>query len=172
MSSQTSGGSSSEQPGPGQPGQFPQAQFPQAQFPQAQFPQAQMPPGQYSSGPFVPGPYSAGQGPFGQYSYPPQDGYPPQYGTPAAPRTNRPAIWALVCGIGQFILGLTLVGNILAAIPAIILGAIALKQIRLRGEGGRGLAIAGLVLGILGVCYFLLIIALIVIGASVHSGTR
>jgi hypothetical protein len=155
MSSQTSGGSSSEQPGPGQPGQFPQAQFPQAQFPQAQFPQAQMPPGQYSSGPFVPGPYSAGQGPFGQYSYPPQDGYPPQYGTPAAPRTNRPAIWALVCGIGQF-----------------ILGAIALKQIRLRGEGGRGLAIAGLVLGILGVCYFLLIIALIVIGASVHSGTR
>ena len=119
MSSQTSGGSSSEQPGPGQPGQFPQAQFPQAQ----------MPPGQYSSGPFVPGPYSAGQGPFGQYSYPPQDGYPPQYGTPAAPRTNRPAIWALVCGIGQFILGLTLVGNILAAIPAIILGAIALKQI-------------------------------------------
>ena len=95
----------------------------------------------------------------------------PQYPTPAAPRTNRAAIWALVCGIGQFILGLTLVGNILAAIPAIILGAIALKQTRLRGEGGRGMAIAGLVLGVLGVFYFLLIIVVIAVGVRASSGT-
>jgi hypothetical protein len=143
MSSETSGGSSSEQPGPGEPW-----------------------PGQAMHQPPGFGSPATGSWLAGQY------GYPPQYPTPAAPRTNRAAIWALVCGIGQFILGLTLVGNILAAIPAIILGAIALKQTRLRGEGGRGLAIAGLVLGILGVFYFLLIIVVIVVGVSVHSGTN
>ena len=84
---------------------------------------------------------------------------------------NRPAIWALVCGIVQFVFGLTVVGNILLAIPAIILGSIALKQIRQRGERGRGMAIAGLVLGILGVFYFLLVIVIIVVGVNVKSGT-
>ena len=80
---------------------------------------------------------------------------------PRPPRDEPRRDLGLVCGIGQFILGLTLVGNILLAIPAIILGAIALKQIRLRGERGRGMAIAGLVLGILGVFYFLLVIVVI-----------
>jgi hypothetical protein len=85
-------------------------------------------------------------------------------------RNNPFAITALVCGIVQFVLGLAVVGNILAAIPAIVFGSIALRQISARGERGRGMAIAGLVLGILGVLYFALIIVALVIGANT-SGT-
>jgi len=83
-----------------------------------------------------------------------------------AVRNNPFAITSLVCGLVQFVLGLAIVGNIAAAIPAIVFGAIALKQIRLRGERGRGMAIAGLILGILGVVYFALVIVVIVIGAN------
>jgi hypothetical protein len=125
----------------------------------------QVPPGQYPPGQYPPGPYPTGPGPAGQY------GYQPQYSVPAQVRTNRFAITALCCGIGQFILGLAIVLNILGAIPAIIFGSIALRQIRLRGEGGRGLAIAGLVLGILGVIYWVLIIVIIIIGVQAHSGS-
>jgi hypothetical protein len=53
------------------------------------------------------------------------------------------------------------------AVPAIICGAIALRQMPAAGERGHGMAIAGIILGILGVGYFLLIVLLIVIG--VHS---
>ena len=124
----------------------------------------QYPAGQYASGQYAPGQYPPGQYPPGQYP-PGQYGY--EYFSPIAPRNNRMAIWALVCGIGQFVLGLLLVGNILLAIPAIICGSIAFKQTRLRGERGRGMAIAGLVLGILGVLYFLLVILIVVI-VGVH----
>jgi Domain of unknown function (DUF4190) len=97
--------------------------------------------------------------------------YPHQSDAPEVVRNNRAAIWAVVCGIGQFVLGLTVIGNIILAIPAIILGSIALRQIRTRGEGGRRLAMAGLVLGILGVFYFaLIIILLLVTSTTVKSG--
>jgi hypothetical protein len=109
---------------------------------------------------------------FGQADPPGQFGQPagsPQWGEPGpvvqAPN-NKIAIWALVCGIGQFVLGLALVGNILLAIPAIILGAIGMKQTAERGQRGRGMAMAGLILGILGVVYFLLVVAAIVV--AVH----
>ena len=117
-----------------------------------------------------PGPSHAGQYPPGQYP-PGPFGYPPQFYAPVMPRNNPFAITALVCGIVQFLLGLLVVGNILGAIPAIVFGSIALKQIKLRGERGRGLAIAGLVLGILGVLYFALIIIVIVFGNASSSGT-
>ena len=112
-----------------------------------------------------PGPYPAGQYPPGPF------GYPPQFYAPVTARNNPFAITSLVCAIVQFLLGLLVVGNILGAIPAIVFGSIALKQIRVRGERGRGLAIAGLVLGILGVLYFALIIIVIVLGNTSSSGT-
>jgi Domain of unknown function (DUF4190) len=99
-----------------------------------------------------PGGYPPGPGQYGGYQ-------PPYFGP--APRNNPFAITALACGIGQFVLGLLVFGNIVLAIPAIVFGAISLKQIRLRGERGRGMAIAGLVLGILGVIYFALVVVIV-----------
>jgi Domain of unknown function (DUF4190) len=132
----------------------------------------QPPPGQYAQ---TPGQYPQA---LGQYGYQPSPGQYPasagQYGPqqwpayPAAPRNNRVAIAALVCGVAQFVLGLLIVGNIVLAIPAIICGAIGLKQTRQRGESGRGMAIAGLVLGILGVVYFAIIVVVLVILSSIH----
>jgi hypothetical protein len=62
----------------------------------------------------------------------------------AGRRTNSLAIAALCCAIGQVIAGP------FAGIAAIVLGVISLKQIRLSGEDGHGMAVAGLLLGIVG----------------------
>ncbi|HVT63812.1 MAG TPA: DUF4190 domain-containing protein [Mycobacteriales bacterium] len=79
-----------------------------------------------------------------QYSYPPQPGYPPYpyYGHPQ-PRTNGMAIASMVLGI----LWIYWVGSVLA----LAFGYIAKSQIRERGEGGGGMATAGIVLGWIGV---------------------
>jgi hypothetical protein len=141
-------------PPPGQPGPFSEP------GPFSNQPGAAYPPGQ-----FPPGSYLAGQSPVGQY------GYPPPFYVPAVPRNNPFAITALVLGLVQLLGFFVVVGNIVCAVPAIIFGSIALRQIRQRGERGRGMAIAGLVLGIVGVVLFVLIIILIVIGLSVENGS-
>ena len=71
-------------------------------------------------------------------------------------RTNSLAIAALCCGIGQVLAGP------LAGIPAIVLGAMSMKQIRETGEDGRGMAVTGLVLGIAGLALFLLVLIFII----------
>jgi Domain of unknown function (DUF4190) len=150
-------------PSPGQylPDQYPPGQYPPSpsQYPPSPGPSQHLP-GQYPAGPYPPGQYPTGP-----------VGYPPQFYAPVMARTNPFAITSLVCGIVQFLLGVLVVGSILGAIPAIVFGSIALKQIKLRGERGRGLAIAGLVLGILGVLYFTLVIIVIVFGTATSSGT-
>src|SRR5258708_36402643 len=65
------------------------------------------------------------------------------YQYPVARPTNGLAIAALVCGIAQFAVGVTF-------IPAIICGHMARRQIRETGEGGDGMALAGLILGYVG----------------------
>jgi uncharacterized protein DUF4190/uncharacterized protein DUF1707 len=73
--------------------------------------------------------------------------------------TSGLAIGAMICGIAEiFTLGF-------AAIPAVILGHLARAQIKRTGERGDGMAIAGLVLGYLGIAGWLLIILAI----SSHS---
>jgi Domain of unknown function (DUF4190)/GYF domain 2 len=63
---------------------------------------------------------------------------------PVVPRTNALAVWSFAlamlspCGCGC------------GSLPAVILGAIALAQIHARREGGRGLAVAGVILGVAG----------------------
>jgi hypothetical protein len=75
--------------------------------------------------------------------------YPPMM--PAQP-TSGLAIGAMICGIAEiFTLGF-------AAIPAVILGHLARAQIKRTGERGDGMALAGLVLGYLGIGGWLLII--------------
>jgi hypothetical protein len=72
---------------------------------------------------------------------------------PAAPEvTNGLAVASLVCGLMEvFTLGIT-------AIPAVILGHVARGQIRRNGERGDGMATTGLVLGWLGIAFFVLIV--------------
>ena len=89
--------------------------------------------------------------PYGQPAYqpaPPPGAVPygqPPYGYPYVPprRTNGFAIASMVLGI----LWLYWIGSILA----LVFGYIARNQIRERGDAGNGMAIAGIVLGWVGV---------------------
>lgn len=77
----------------------------------------------------------------------------PGYGAYAgeAPKTSGIAVASLVMGIASFLL------PVILSIPAIICGAIGMSKTKDPRVGGRGLAIAGLVLGIcsifVGSCY-------------------
>jgi hypothetical protein len=85
--------------------------------------------------------------------------------TASAIRTNPLAIAALVCGIAQF--GYLFYKPLaLAAMAAIILGHIAVRQIRRSGDGGYGLAKAGLILG-----YAVLALGLIGVIVGLAIGT-
>jgi hypothetical protein len=81
--------------------------------------------------------------------------------TPGSPvaTVNRLAMASLACGVGQFLIGPL-------AIVAIVLGHSARKQIKLTGERGAGLALAGLVLG-----WFAVILGIIFI-LAVATGTH
>lgn len=65
----------------------------------------------------------------------------PNYARPATERTNRMAIWSLVLAI------LTLGG--LGSLAGIVLGVAARRRIAMTGERGRGLAVAGTVIGVI-----------------------
>ena len=88
--------------------------------------------------------------------------YPP--GQVARADTNSMAVAALACGIAEFFtMGLT-------AIPAIVLGHAARRQLRRTGQRGDGLALAGLILGWAGIALVAVAIAgLIVVGHSTHA---
>ncbi|WP_310772985.1 DUF4190 domain-containing protein [Mycobacterium sp. Z3061] len=93
-------------------------------------------------------------GGYGAYGYP-----PPPY---VAPRTNALAIASFVAAIaGFFTCGL---GSILG----LIFGVVGLGQIRRTGEGGRGLAIAGLVVSTLTLAF---LVAAFIFG-STHRHDR
>jgi Domain of unknown function (DUF4190) len=68
---------------------------------------------------------------------------------------------------------LAIVGFILAfvvTLAGIIVSAIALRQIKQTGEGGHGLALAGVILGIV-FSIFWIIYFVVVIGALIFEGT-
>lgn len=87
-------------------------------------------------------------------SYPPPP--PPQYRP--APSTNGMAIASLVLGI----LWVYWIGSILA----LIFGYIAKRQIAETGQSGRGMAIAGIVLGWVGIGTLAIVIVVIIIAAA------
>lgn len=98
--------------------------------------------------------------PPGGYPPPPSGGYPPPPppgggypgssaypgADPASPAagTNGMAIASLVCSLLGWLCGL-------GAILGIVFGFIALNQIKERGQGGRGLALAGITIGIVAI---------------------
>jgi hypothetical protein len=76
--------------------------------------------------------------------------------------TNGFAIASMILGI----LWIYWVGSILA----LVFGYIALRQIKQRAEGGRGMAIAGVVLGWIGVAMIpVIVIAVFAVGSSVKG---
>ena len=84
---------------------------------------------------------------------------PPGYALAAPGQgTNGFAIASLVLGI--------LWGYGLLSVLAIIFGAVGLKQTRERNQGGRGMATAGLVLGIVGASVALILIIIAAAAAS------
>lgn len=86
-------------------------------------------------------------------------GYPPIY---SAPRTNALAIASFVAAIAGF---LTCgIGDLLG----LIFGVVGLTQIRRSGEGGRGLAIAGIVVSTLTLAF---LVAAFIFG-STHRHDR
>jgi len=153
------------------PGQAPGGTFGQAPAPRfgqsSGQPAGQFSPQPYEQSTFQPQGYSPGYvAAFQQPGGYTQPGYQP--GMPAwpgggypAPKTNGLAIAALICGVVQF-LGFWLLGTI----PAIVLGHMARKQIRQRNEQGAGLALAGLILGYVGIALTVIVVIIIIIAAN------
>jgi len=105
--------------------------------------------------PVAPAPYSAAAYSAAPYSAAPNSssGYP---AGPVAPRTNTLAIVSLVTGF-------------CCSIAAVVTGHIALGQIKRTGEAGRGLAIAGLVLGYASIALTTLLLILALVFAAAVS---
>ncbi|MDQ0686032.1 hypothetical protein QFZ56_004995 [Streptomyces achromogenes] len=126
---------------PPQPGPYPQGPYPQGPSPQDPFAAPRQP---HPHDPYAQGPYP--QAPYGAAPYPVWgQGYSP-YGRSSV--INGVAIASLVLGILCFLPGVGLV-----------LGIVALAQIRRRGERGRGMAIAGAVLSCVGLALWTLMLA-------------
>jgi hypothetical protein len=73
--------------------------------------------------------------------YGPEQPYQPHpYGYPPASRTNALAVASLICSVAG-------VATCVSAPVGAVLGHVARRQIRERGEAGDGLALAGIVVG-------------------------
>ena len=142
--------------------------------------------------PYPPLPPYPAQAPLGPgYGYPPPPpggpigygGPPPLYSAPYDPyqvyqassyRTNGLAIASLITSIAGVVLGIPLaifcyIGLLIPVVGA-VLGGVALSQIRRTHQPGRGLAIAGIVIGCLTVVAMLFLLALFVLtAAALHA---
>ncbi|WP_379134288.1 DUF4190 domain-containing protein [Paenibacillus sp. sgz500958] len=86
-----------------------------------------------------------------------QEFYPP---VPPPAHTNGKSVAALVLGILAIVIPYI---GLLFGIIAIIFSTLSLKEIRIRQEQGRGLAIAGLVCGIIGTIFSVILIIILII---------
>ena len=87
--------------------------------------------------------------------------YPPPTGT------NSMAVASMVLGVAEFFtMGLT-------AIPAVICGHVARRQMRMTQQRGEGLATSGLVLGYMAIIFWAVLIAASLVGVAIsiaHNG--
>lgn len=107
----------------------------------------------------APAPGYPGQAPAPGYAAPPAPGYGayPAAGqayAPAAP-TNTLAVVSMIAGIAGIV-----ILPIIASIAAIITGHMALSKLKTSGEQGRGMAMAGLIMGYVGVAFGVLFVIL------------
>jgi len=104
--------------------------------------------------------------PAGASPLPPAAWPVPAYQPPAS-GTNSMAIASMVLGVAEFFTaGLT-------AIPAVICGHIARRQMKLSSQRGDGLATSGLVLGYMAIIFWSVLIAASLVGVAIsiaHNG--
>lgn len=134
--------------------------YPEPIGPTGYIPPGYQQPSGYGGSPYPPGPppqfgaLPPGYGPPGGAGYP--GGYPGSYYPtsdylgPSQPGTNAMAIASLISSFTGLLCGI-------GSIVAIVLGTIALDQIKRTREDGYGLAVAGIVIGILGLLAWLII---------------
>jgi Domain of unknown function (DUF1707)/Domain of unknown function (DUF4190) len=91
----------------------------------------------------------------------------PAYQPPSPAGTNSMAIASMVLGVAEFFTaGLT-------AIPAVVCGHIARRQMKQTAERGDGLATSGLVLGYMAIIFWSVLIAASLVGVAIsiaHNG--
>ena len=101
----------------------------------------------------------------------------PSYGTPAAPAYSTPAYAAAPVAKTNT---LAIVGFILSffvTVAGLVVSIIALRQIKQTGEGGHGLALAGVIIGAVFTAFwiiyiiFVIVLAVTVGAASINSST-
>jgi hypothetical protein len=93
----------------------------------------------------------------------PHSSEPQQY---APPRTNGKSIAAMVLGILSIVIPYL---GIIIGIIAIVFASISLKGIKRNQEQGRGMAIAGLVCGIVGTAIYALIILFVILAYAIFQ---
>lgn len=140
-------------------------------------PQQQPQPGYGQQSPLVPPaapPYVVPSYPTSPYQNAPMQpapGAPPvmpyTYGYAPAPVTNGLAVASLILSILGFLWVLPLVGSI----AGVIMGHISLRQIAERGQGGRGMALTGTIIGWIGIGLTVLAIVFFVIVIAVAAST-
>lgn len=148
-------------------GGYPQASEPPAYAPPAYAPPA-YPTSPYGTAPTTP--YGAPAAPYGgQYGAPSAPAAPYGYGRYAPPRrTNGLAVASMVLSILGFIWILPLVGSLAGA----IMGHLSLGQIKRTGEGGRGMALAGVIVGWAGLALLVLGVLFFVFAFAIGSQHR
>ncbi|MDG4666230.1 DUF4190 domain-containing protein [Mycobacterium sp. 236(2023)] len=107
-------------------------------------------PGYGAPGYLPPSPYGGGY-PGAEYGY----GAPPQSGS------NSLAIGSLVASLLAIPLNLLCFTGTIASIVAVVLGIVALNQIKKSGQGGKEMAIAGTVIGALGLIGAFILVVLV-----------
>jgi hypothetical protein len=143
------------------------------------WPDPSQPPGQPTSGqppqpqwnqpPFYP---AAGPPGYGQVA--------PGYGYPPSPKTNSLAVTAMVvsiagvvsvvCAFCFFLLAILPLGG---GVTGTILGFVARRQIRERGEQGDGMALTGIIVGLVAAALgaLTLVVTVVMIGYSFQPGS-
>jgi hypothetical protein len=98
--------------------------------------------------------------------------------SPAGARTNTLAVVSLAAGIGSFFAHVVpFLGGFTIALVAVITGYMARRQIRETGEGGMGIATAGMIIGIahlvlVVVLVFAVLIAIFFLGLTLFNLSR
>jgi hypothetical protein len=125
--------------------------------------QAYPAPGQPASGAPVPPPAPPYATPPQQQAYQPAGYPPPAYGHGGyqPQKTNTLAIVSMIASIVGFIWLLPVIGSV----AGVIMGHISLSQIKRTNENGRGMALAGLIVGYAGLA--LAIVGIIIVASFI-----